>query len=167
MKRLPCLLLALAAVFGAGACGGDDDKKAAAPLKEIAATSMPAELMGMPMLPEPAAELVKTNKQPFVDEIGLFAMRQEELLQATLQISRFSPEAKVEDPQFRTALAEQISSSEPQVLRMGETLVYMSASAKQSLVVWFKERTMFVMAVRGEYPQPRALLREAIEKVPA
>ena len=166
MRRFLCLLLTAAAVFGAGACGGDD-KKASPKLKEITAASMPTELLGMPVQAEPSADLIKGDRQAFIDEIGLFSMRKDDLLQATLQISKFSPDANVDDRKFRDALATQISSAEPQILRMGEHQIYMSASAKQSLVVWFKDRTMFVLAVRQEFEQPRALLREALAKVPA
>lgn len=154
------------AVLVAPACG-ESKRDVEANLQEIPATHMPPALLGMKLEPEKAAELVKSGgKQPYVKEIGLFALRREELLQATLQVSRFTAEARVDDPQFRATLAQQVSASEPQVLRMGQHQVYMSAGQKQSLVVWFKEHTMFVLAIRQEFEQPRALLREALEIKP-
>lgn len=160
VRRL--VLVVMVALVVAPACG-KSKAEVEANLQEIPADRVPAQLLGMTLEAEKTADLVKSGgKQPFVSELGLFAMRREDLLQATLQISRFTPEAKIEDERFRAALAQQVSNSEPQILRMGEDQVYMSASQKQSLVVWFKERTMFVLAIREEFPQPRALLREAL-----
>ncbi|MDQ1445719.1 MAG: hypothetical protein QOI20_2183, partial [Acidimicrobiaceae bacterium] len=151
---LGCLTLA--------GCGGGA-KGHALKVKEIPAAAMPAELLGMKLEPEKSAELIKGDKRPFIEQIGLFSMRKDDLLQATLQAARFTKEARTDQQRFRDSLAGQVSSSTPQVLRMGGQLVYMSAGQKQSLVVWFKDRTMFVLAIRDEFPQPRALLRSALE----
>jgi len=165
-RRMAAVLVAVLAVAAAPACGDSKSDKAIE-LGEIPISHVPAELLGMKLEAEKSAEIVKaTESQPFVEEIGLFSMRRDELLQATLQIARFSPEAKLDERRFRDNIAEQISNSKPQVLRMGKELVYMSASQKQALVVWFKDRTMFVLAMREEFPQPRALLREALEIKP-
>jgi hypothetical protein len=155
--------VAVAAVLllAAPACGKSKDAHAVK-VREIPVGSLPAEMLGMRLEREESASLVHA-KRPFIEEVGLFSMRKDALLQATLQISRFTKQSKAEDAQFRQSVVAQVSTSTPQVLRMGNELVYMSAGQKQSLVVWFKKRTMFVLAVRQEYEQPRALLRKVLE----
>lgn len=161
-RRWAAAALALA-VLVAPACGDGKEKQGAVELGEIPASHVPAELLGMRLEPEKSADLIReTDKQPFIEEIGLFSMRRDELLQATLQVARFRPEAKLDERRFRDNIARQVSTGEPQVLRMGQDLVYMSAGQRQSVVVWFKERTMFVLAMREEFPRPRALLRAAL-----
>jgi hypothetical protein len=158
------LALVAAALLALPACGTSGTHHAVK-VREIPLSSLPSEMLGMQLQREESASLVKA-KRPFIEQVGLFSMRKDKLLQATLQISRFSKDAKAKDARFRESVVNQVSVSTPQILRMGSETVYLSTGQRQSLVVWFKDRTMFVLAVREEYPQPRALLRKALE-IPA
>jgi hypothetical protein len=155
-------LLAVLVLLVAPACGGDK-RASAAKIEDIPLSAMPAELLGMKVEAEKAAELVRSDEEPFIEDIGLFSLRRDDLLQATIQISRFTAEARLHDRQFRDTLANQVSTGNAEVLRMDDTIVYMSAGETQSLAVWFKDRSMFILATRTEFKQPRALLRKVLE----
>jgi hypothetical protein len=110
-----------------------------------------------------AVKALKSQKRAFVDGLAMFSLRRDELLQATLQVSRFSKEAKVTSGRFRNSVVAQIGSTTPQALRMGEDTVFLTAGRRQSVAVWFKDRYLFILSTRDDYAQPRSLLRTVLE----
>jgi hypothetical protein len=101
-----------------------------------------------------------------VDSVGLYSFREGDLLQATLQVSRFNSKADVRSAKFRQTLLSQIGGSLPKRVTMGEDTVYLTSGTKQIIAVWFRGRNLLVLAVREDYAQPRALLRAALELQP-
>ena len=151
------------AALASAACGGGGEPKAAASeIKAIGAEAVPGELRGLAVTAEEVSNLAEV-KRPFVEAVGLYSLREAEQLQATLQISRFTKEADTSNPDFRTAVVQQIGSSVPRIFRMGERTVYVTTGRRQSIAVWFENRHLFILATREEFDQPRALLREALE----
>ena len=153
--------LAAAAMSG---CGGSEEpaETVAAPPPTI---ELPTKLLGLDVATEDIqASLVEGAEQPFVDSVGLFAFREEaDLLQATLQVSRFTREARPEDGGFRGAIVSRIGGTNPRKARVGEDQVFVTTGQNQNLFIWFEEQGFFVLTVRNDYLFPRTLLRRLLE----
>lgn len=157
---VPVVAMALVAPL-ATACGGDSDAvEQAAEFEIVGPDFLPGQVLDLTVGPEPVEEVLADVRAAFVDAVGFYGFRQGELLQATLQLSRFGDDADWRDPKFRNAIVTGISATTPQRLRMGGRTVFLSTSLRQQLAIWFDGRWMFVLAIREEYEQPRALLRE-------
>jgi hypothetical protein len=102
----------------------------------------------------------------FVDSLALYSLRHNDLVMATLQVSRFNDGADIGAEKFRQTVVNQIGSSAPRTVRLGGETVYLTTGTKQSIGVWFKGRYLFVLATRGDYDEPRTLLRRALEIQP-
>jgi hypothetical protein len=171
MSRRPfslLLVLALAAAALAG-CGRSDaavDPVAGKKVKVLELASLPTEILGLAVRKEDVAGNVAKVSSTFIDGLGLWSLRSDDLVQATLQVSRFSAGARVEEPDFRQSVLNQIGSARPRPFRLGSRTVYHTTGTKQSIAVWFKGRHLFVLASRSDYDQPRTLLREVLEIKP-
>ena len=162
------LVLALAAAVLAG-CGRSDaavDPVAGKKVKVLEVATLPAEILGLAVQKEDVAGSVAKVNSTFIDGLGLWSLRSDDLVQATLQVSRFSDGARFEDSEFRQSVVNQIGSARPRTFRLGTRTVYLTTGTKQSIAVWFKGRHLFVLASRADYDQPRTLLRAALEIKP-
>ena len=155
------------AVAGAGlfaACGPDPvegtDGKA---IETLPADLLPSEIMGLEVTQEDMSASLSTQQDSFVDAVGLYAMRRDELLQATLQVSRFRDNAPIDQASFRSSVVNQIGGRRVEAYRMGDDTVYRTTGRKQVISLWFHDRSLFVLSVRDSFEQPRSLLREALE----
>jgi len=164
-RRLAALVVG-SALFVAPACGGAEPKEVGAKKVEVLDPSVvPAELQGLKVSPEEIGGATEV-KSPFVEKVGLFSLRQGELLQGTLQVSTFAANADSEKSRFRLSVVQQIGSTVPKPYRMGDRTVYLTAGKRQSIAVWFEGRHFFVLSTRDDFGQPRALLRSALEIKP-
>jgi hypothetical protein len=149
----------------AGACGGG----APAP-KGVRALDLPAlgdHVLDLQVQPETAkVSALKGVSRPYVDGIGLFSLRSDAQLEATLQVSRFTSRADVKSAKFRDSVIRQIGSTEPQQFRMGDKAVWLTTGRRQSVAVWFRDKNLFILSIRDDYPQPRTLLRTVLEVKP-
>jgi hypothetical protein len=171
MSRRPfslLLVLALAAAALAG-CGRSDaavDPVAGKKVKVLELASLPTEILGLAVRKEDVAGNVAKVSSTFIDGLGLWSLRSDDLVQATLQISRFSDGARVDESEFRQSVVNQIGSARPRTFRLGKRTVYLTTGTKQSIAVWFKGRYLFVLASRSDYDEPRTLLRKVLEIKP-
>ena len=155
------VVLAALAVTLTG-CGGSDAVAAPEKVRLLGAKDVPEKLLDLSVDAEDAS-MVNNKEDPFVEAVGLYSLRRDDLLQGVFQISRFTEDAQVEKNAFRQQVVQQIGSSVPQRYRMGEQTVYLTTGRRQAVAVWFKDRDLFVLSTRDEYEQPLALLREALE----
>lgn len=130
-------------------------------IKELPAGIVPDEVLGLKVSKEETSA-VQGAKSAFVDSIGLYSLRSDDLLQATLQVSRFTKDAKVKSESFRTGVVQQIGSSTPQAVQMDGTTIYLTTGKRQTVAVWFQGRYLYILGTREEYATPRALLRELV-----
>ena len=166
-RRVAGCALAAAALAGS-ACGSDRvDGTSGKQIDQLPASLVPTELHGLPVAQEDMTDTVSRSEDAFIESVGLYSMRREDLLQATLQVSKFRQDAPIERAGFRTSLVNQIGGSRVQPYRMGEETVYRTTGRKQVISVWFKGDHMFVLSVRDTFETPRSLLREALEIDPA
>lgn len=173
MKRAPrpVRLLMTLALAGAALSACGESGAAVAPVEGsqvevLELDSLPAEVLGLAVEVEDVAGPVAEVESTFIDALGLWSLRSDELVQATLQVSRFSDGARYQVEEFRQAVVNQIGSVRPRTFRLGERTVYLTTGTKQSIAVWFKGRHLFVLASRADYDQPRTLLREILEIEP-
>lgn len=131
-------------------------------IKELPADLLPSELLGLQMKQEDIGDALASTKRAYIDGVGLYSFRRDDLLQATLQVSRFNDDADFESPSFRRSVVSQIGGSVPKRVRVGKENVYLTTGTKQTLAMWFRGRNLLVLAVREDYEQPRTLLREAL-----
>lgn len=158
------VLVAVLAVLTAG-CGGDDAPAAATKIELLPKDLLPAQMAGLRVASEDIEGTVKgAKRRSYLESAGLYSFRTEDdLLQATLQVSRFSDEARFKDRDFRQSVLLQIGSTVPRSFRMGDQTVYLSTGKRQNVVIWFKDEYLFVLSTREEFGRPRTLLREAID----
>lgn len=162
-------LVALLAAFGAlvaPACGGDETPAGqATAVKALDGLTVPATLLDLAVQAEDVS-VVEGTKRPYVDAVGLYSLRSQDLLQATLQISRFTKDSKATTSKFRNSVVTQIGSTTPRIFRVGEQPVWLTTGRRQSVAVWWDGYYLFVLSSRDDYATPRALLRAAIEVKP-
>lgn len=163
--RLRVCALVLAFLAVAGACGREQKTDAGQPgeaVTQLEAPFIPTEVLGLRVTPEDSKPYLDAIKRSYMEQFGLYAFRNGELLQATLQVTKFTTDAKHADPAFQAQLVGQIGSSKAQVFRMDDTEIHLTTGTKQQIGIWFRDRYMFVMSIRDEYVQPRTLLRQAL-----
>ena len=167
--RLRSLGAVVAAVVALAGCARSDATVAPTPgkaVKTLEIANLPPDLLGLTIAPEDVAEDLGKVPSAFIDALSLYSLRKDDLVQATLQVSRFNDGADVEAEVFRQTVVNQIGSSAPRTVRLGGETVYLTTGTKQSIGVWFKGRHLFVLATRADYDEPRTLLRRALEIQP-
>lgn len=156
----------VAALLVVPACGDGEEALAQATpakqIKQLPPDLVPTEILGLPVTQEDQAETLANAERSYVDAVGLYSLRSEELLQATLQVSRFNENADHRSSGFRSSLLAQIGGSRPKAVRMGKDTVYLTTGTRQRIAVWFRDEYLFILSTRDEFTQPRTLLREAL-----
>lgn len=167
--RRPIALAAfvLVVMLSAGACGGDTSASAEATatgdITQLPSDLLPSEILGLTVQREDMSETLQGARLSYVDEVGLYSLRRDDLLQATIQVSRFNDNADAESAKFRRALLSQVGGSVPKQVVIGDETVYLTTGTKQTIAVFFRGRTMVVIAIRDDFNQPRTLMREALD----
>jgi hypothetical protein len=167
--RLRSLGAVVAAALAVAGCARSDATVAPTPgtaVTTLEIANLPPDLLGLTIAPEDVAEDLGKVPSAFIDALSLYSLRKDDLVQATLQVSRFNDGADVEADKFRQTVVNQIGSSAPRTVRLGGETVYLTTGTKQSIGVWFKGRHLFVLATRADYDEPRTLLRKALEIKP-
>lgn len=135
-------------------------------IQTLSIPTLPADLLGLQIAPEDVAEELGKVPSAFIDALSLYSLRKDDLVMATLQVSRFNDGADHGSEKFRQTVVNQIGSSAPRTVRLGPHTVYLTTGTKQSIGVWFKGRHLFVLASRADFDEPRTLLRQALEIEP-
>lgn len=167
MDKLRVLAAMVAVAAGAAllsSCGTDNGVSAAEAdeIELLGIDAVPSELLGLTVAEEDASS-VKNQKRPFVEAVGLYSLRDAEDLQATLQLARFTETAETERASFRQAVVQQVGSTVPHRVQVGDHDVYITTGRRQQVAIWFQDRTLFILSMRDDYPTPRSLTRAALE----
>lgn len=156
------LILALVAlVLTLAACGGGGD--AGFTVAQLGADELPATILGLRVETEDVGERLEAADKSYVEAVGLYSLREGERLQATLQVSHFADDVDVDDEVFKQAIVDQIGSTEAKAFRMADDIVYLTASKRQNVAVFFEERSFVVLSTLETFERSRALLREVME----
>lgn len=161
MKKLRIgVALACAALFVAAGCSTQADTGAG--FVEGSGIRIPKQVLGLVVQPEDIRKEAAGIKQSYVESNGLFSMRDDELLRATLQVSRLSRFARPQSEGFRKSISALLGGTTPSQLRVGDTSVSTTAGNKQNIFVWFRGRGMFILSIHQDYEFPRTLLRKVV-----
>ncbi len=147
-----CILVAIG-------CGSGSPSGAAV---DPARIRLPDQIAGLRVVPESVKGELKGIDKPFVDTVAVFSLREDELLRASLQVSRFNAAAEPDDPEFTRSIAASIGGSAPREYRVGSEDVFATAASDQIIFTWFRDNGMFVLAVQKDFKFPRTLLRRLL-----
>lgn len=167
MRRFRPAALALVVALlatASTACGHAATVKAYA-IKPLTAFQMPSKVLDLDVVSESIDEL-KGAKRPYVDAVGVYSLRSAALLQATLEVSRFTAQAKTGQESFQATVVGQIGSTVPKPYLVGPETVWLTTGKRQSVAVWFHGRYLFILSTRDDYTKPRALLRAVLDVKP-
>lgn len=166
LQRAVAFFAVAASVFSA-ACGSGTPKGTAAnDIKQLPESLLSGTYLGLePRREDIGGSLGNQEANAYVDAVGLYSLRHNDRLEATLQISKLSDKARPKDPKFQQLVAGQIGGTKVQAYVVGGRNVYRTSARKQSLASWFEGQYFLILSVRDTYDEPRALLRELLEKV--
>ncbi|HEX7165716.1 MAG TPA: hypothetical protein VF230_01925 [Acidimicrobiales bacterium] len=152
-----------AAVLLGGACGSTDASgergKDVTVLEEPAPPSSMADLA---VVKENVADQVATVDDQYIDATALYSVRDGSKAVATLQISRFNDDARVDDFEFRNGFVSNLGGQRGVPLRIGKEQVLVTQGNLQRAAVWFRDDLVFVLTTREDFTKPRTLLRQAV-----
>ncbi len=165
LRRAAAAAVVAASILGAcssgdGSVGRADDRS----IGELDA-SIPLTVNGLEVVEEDISETLDAAQRPYLDAAGLYSFRDDDLLQATLQIGRFADDVDETDEEFVDRLVNRVSAGAKQV-RMGEQLMFVGGADRQTLTMWFDDGHMFLLSTRDGFDGGRALLRKALEIQP-
>jgi hypothetical protein len=167
VMRAVAATVVLAAVALMGACGGSASNGVTGQrISSLSATILPSSVLNMSVAEENVHQALAQVQRTYLDATSVYSFRSADLLEATLQVSRFIDAARYRSSKFHAALVNQIGSSQPNLVRVGGADVYLTSGTQQRIAVWFNGRYMFVLATREDFPQPRTLLRRLLEVHP-
>lgn len=169
LRRLVVIGLLGTIATGLGACGRDDAATKAAEARVIVAlkdSPVPPTLHGLRVQEEDIAESLDGVKRPYLEATTLYSLRAGDALQATLQVGRFTGEARYRTTKFRRSLANRVGNGSAHDVRMGDQRLWLTSGDRQSIAIWFRGDYVFILSSREEYAASRALLREALEITP-
>jgi hypothetical protein len=165
--RLPGAVLA--AALALGGCARSEAAVTPTPgraVKTVDIPNMPPDVLGLRLAPENVSGELARVPKAYIDALSLYSLRRDDLVMATLQVSRFNAGADVAADTFRRTVVNQIGATAPRPVRLGRDTVYLTTGTRQSIAVWFKGRYLFVLATRADYDTPRTLLRQALRIQP-
>ncbi len=151
-----------AMLFLSGAC----TQKAPALKKEAVkplTVDLPPDILGLRVTQEDVAEELASKVGTFyVDGLALFSLREEEKARATLQISVFKESADYKASRFQQSVISLSGASAPEKLKVGDATVYSTTGNQQTVYIWFRGKTFYVLTIHVEYEQPKTLVRTVV-----
>jgi hypothetical protein len=133
-----------------------------AQIADISASALPPTINGLSVAREDIRSTIAKGSDTYVAAAGLFSMRAQDVVEATLEIAELTSAARTDSPTFQLALASQVGGSTPDTARVADVTVYFTNATKQRVYVWFRPHTLYVLSVRDDYTAPRGLLRDSI-----
>jgi hypothetical protein len=161
-RRLVAVVLVVAGL--AAGCGSSDVKGVPGDaIESIPPEAVPTRIQDLTVRVEDMTKQLALAKETYVRSAGVFSLRAGELVQATLQITRFTEDFDYKSLTARTSLANRLGGSRAEVLRLGDDTVYLTQGQRQQLALWYRGPYLYVLSTRRDYTTPRALLRSALE----
>lgn len=150
-----------------GACEGGREKAAEVREAQIEPVTieLPDQILGLKVTEEDVSSSLEALKgRTYLESLGLFSMREGDLLRATLQVGRFNSLARARSKEFRREIAGLAGA--PEELRLGTAEVSQISGNQQTSYIWFESNGFFVLTVHRDFPFGRTLLRKLIEMDP-
>lgn len=124
--------------------------------------SLPSQILGLQVKTEDVSKQLNVAKRPYIKNVGLFSLREGDLVRSTFQISHFNDLARPDSSEFRSSIIGLLGASRPQRILVGDVLVYITSGNEQHIFAWFEDEAFYVLTVHQEYEFPRTLLRRMI-----
>jgi predicted small secreted protein len=159
--RAAALLLVAASLTACG--GGKVQGTLGRNVKQLDSPAPAPEILGLKAQSEDVSKLISTVSDLYVNAVSIYSLRKDDVVQATLQISRFNAKARPNDPEFRKTLVTNLGGSEGTPTTVGKDTVFITQGTRQRVAVWFRAKTVFILTTRDDYDMPRALLRESLQ----
>jgi hypothetical protein len=171
VPRAAALLLVVGALATTPACGrakasSSSTGVAGKSIKPLAANLVPSEVLGLQAAQEDVSKALAVGRRSYVQTTSVYSFRKDDLLQATMQVSRFLDGADWKSDKFRGTLVSGIGGVQATTVRVADQVVYLTAANQQRIAVWFKGPYVFIVATREDFGQPRALVRKLVEVNP-
>lgn len=131
-------------------------------IKAVDAGVVPGTLADLETHQEDVGATVTQARNSYADRLSLYSLRKDNLVYATLEVSRLTSKFDYNSAKQRSLLADKIGGSKSEQHHVGPTTVYLTTGVRQSIDVWFRGKWLFVMSVRQDYAKPRTLLRDAL-----
>ena len=161
LVRVGALLLLAASLAGCG--NGKVEGTLGNKVKQLESPAPPPDMLGLTPQSEDVSKLISTVSDLYVNAVSIYSLRKDDVVQATLQISRFNSKARPNDPDFRKALVTNLGGSEGTPTTVGKDTVFITQGTRQRVAVWFRSKNVFILTTRDDYDMPRALLRESLQ----
>lgn len=147
------------------ACGdeGKTVSSAGSDKIEAAGVALPSVILGLEVRVEDVSKEFVKAKRPWIDNLGLFSLRETDLVRATFQVSKFSRAATPGSKSFRSAIVNNLGTVAPQEMNIAKRTIHVTGGNDQSIFVWFDGRGFFVLTTHRDYEFPRTLLRKLVE----
>jgi hypothetical protein len=166
VKHLVAAVCAVGAL-GLAACGSPAAGGVSGhAIEPVAASAVPKTLGELEVHAEDVKDTVAQAQNSYADQLSLYSLRKNNLVYATLEISRLTGKFDVKSDKQRALLADKIGGAKSEPHRIGPTVVYLTSGLRQRISVWFTGRHLFVLSTREDYDKPRTLLRDAVELKP-
>lgn len=153
----------LLAGCGQQALGGTAGKD----IKVLPASTVPGTLAGLTVKPEKVTKALQKAKHSYVNAVGFYSLRKGKVVQGTLQVSQFGPEARLEQASFKERIVQEASPGAATGVNVGGKIVQQSAGTKSTVSIWFSKERMVVLTVLNTYTGARGLLEQALVALPA
>lgn len=157
------LLIFIAIALVAPACdGGVTGAVTGAGKVTAPRIQIPDQILGLKVTSEDVTEQVEEVERPYLDAVSMFSLREEDLLRATFQVSRFNRLGRPGSASFRRQVTAQMGGSVTEELRVEDLVVYTTSGAQQNVYAWIEDRGFFVLSVHEDFEFPRTLLRRVV-----
>ena len=159
MKRSGFLTLVCLVIVLSGCSKANPIKK-----QEVTARSLriPSELVGLRVGTEDISRQTAKVKNSYADNIGMFSLREGDLLRATLEVAHLNALARPNNKGFQQSIVQLLGGSTPIPIRIGQITIYSTSGNKQNIFAWFNGRAMFVLTIHQDFEFPRTLLRKVV-----
>jgi hypothetical protein len=162
VRRAAALLLVVLTGCGGAAASGITGKQ----IKPLPQAALAGVVAGLDVKTEDVSATVRQFRNSYADRVSVYSMREKGLLQATLQVSRFSDPKQLAKSSFKRGLIDDLAAgTRAQPIRVGNTDVQVARGTGQRLFVWFAGRDVFVLSIRDAYRARYALLRAVVTEV--
>jgi hypothetical protein len=161
--RRTLLVITVLALLLAACRSGQSERKGGTDSVEAGGVRLPNQLLGLQVKPEDVSGEFGEVRRSYIASLGLFSLRENDLVRATLQVSRFNSLARPSDRGFRNSVINRLGTTKAQTLRVGDTSVYVTSKTDQQVFAWFEGRGFFVVTTHRDYEFPRTLLRRIID----
>lgn len=158
-------LAVIAAAITLSFCGANESTPVRSrPIGQLS-MEMPPELLGLKVQSEEISDALEVVRPSYVAEAALYSLRTpDDLVQATLQVSRFRDEERFQTTRFRRTIINQLGATPPIATRMGDKTLWRTSGSKLALAVWFEGKFMYLVSIRDDFDRPRTLMRTLLEQ---